>query len=164
MASAEARPLASCVVLRRHGRPKSRRKRAYHQCEALHIINTKCCISSTRSVAYHQHEVLHIINTKCCISSTRSRSHTVDGGSAAHSRRVSFSAPNTVRLESLPLGLHRSYQNYTVDGGCIAHSRRVSFCACGIAAFQNSHFGSTASRKATPWLSCGANPLPPVTA
>ena len=37
--------------------------------------------------------------------------------------------------------------------GLVAHSRRVSFCACGIAAFQNSHFGSTASRKATPWLS-----------
>ena len=42
----------------------------------------------------------------------------------AHSRRVSFSAPNTVWLESLPLGLHR----FLI---------------------------------ATPWLFCGANPLPP---
>ena len=27
---------------------KSRQRRVYHQCEALHIINTKCCISSSR--------------------------------------------------------------------------------------------------------------------
>ena len=39
---------------------------------ALHIINTKCCISSIRSIVYHQHKVLHIINTQYCISSTQS--------------------------------------------------------------------------------------------
>ena len=27
---------------------QSRRRRVYHQCEALYIINTKCCISSSR--------------------------------------------------------------------------------------------------------------------
>ena len=42
-----------------------------------------------------------------------------------------------------------------------AHSRRVSFSVPNEFGLKASRFGSTASRKATLWLSYGADPRPP---
>ena len=39
---------SSCIFKKIKKQFPSRQRRVYHQCEALYIINTKCCISSSR--------------------------------------------------------------------------------------------------------------------